>query len=188
MTSAFTGEGLEPLVERIRSAIPWDRQAGDGDDGDVQAHQRPRPLAPGTHRLAGSSCRRESSGSVLRARPWNLAPFSDAEMLTAVGHLSNHGYVSRLTTSSGETRILLAPELLNNVAASIVLQARRNPRNALGRAGRGAVARQRSWFPGARRSRTVADRDVLLDSAVAMFLAHNVCFRDTDASASRARI
>ena len=51
--------------------------------------------------------------------------FTDAEMLTAVGHLANHGYVKRLKTSQGEPRILLAPELLNNLAASFVLEARR---------------------------------------------------------------
>ena len=38
-------------------------------------------------------------------RDWK---FSDDEMLTAVGHLANHGYVSRLKTSQGEPRILLA--------------------------------------------------------------------------------
>ena len=47
-------------------------------------------------------------------------------MLTAVGHLANHGYVTRLKTSRGEPRVLLAPELLNNLAASFVLEARRN--------------------------------------------------------------
>ena len=45
--------------------------------------------------------------------------FTDAEMLAAVGHLVNHGYVALLRNSRGESRILLAPELLNNVAASI---------------------------------------------------------------------
>jgi len=53
--------------------------------------------------------------------------FTDAEMMTAVGHLANYGYVRVLRTSKGEERILLAPELLNNLAASFVLEARRNP-------------------------------------------------------------
>jgi hypothetical protein len=54
--------------------------------------------------------------------------FTDAELLTAVRHLSNHGYVAELRTSRGELRILLAPVLLNNLAASMVLEARRNPK------------------------------------------------------------
>ena len=54
--------------------------------------------------------------------------FTDAEMLTAVGHLENYGYVKRLRTSKGEQRILLQPERLNNLASSFVLEARRNPK------------------------------------------------------------
>ena len=38
---------------------------------------------------------------------WN---FTDDEMLTAVGHLENYGYVKRLRTSKGEVRILLEPK------------------------------------------------------------------------------
>ncbi len=33
--------------------------------------------------------------------------FSDAEMLTALGHLENYGYVKRLRSSQGEERVLL---------------------------------------------------------------------------------
>ena len=36
-------------------------------------------------------------------RNWS---FSDDEMLTAVRHLANHGYVTRLKTSQGEPRVL----------------------------------------------------------------------------------
>ena len=104
-------------------------------------------------------------------------------MLAAVGHLVNHGYVALLRTSGGESRILLAPELLNNVAASIVLEARRNPR------GLGSLEEQRVLsgdyaFPELH-SLATDERDALLDSAVAMFLAHSVCFRETDPLNSR---
>ena len=53
--------------------------------------------------------------------------FTDDEMLSAVGHLANHGYVTRLRRPR-RGAILLAPELLNNLAASFVLEARRNPK------------------------------------------------------------
>jgi hypothetical protein len=36
--------------------------------------------------------------------------------------------VQRLRTSTGELRILLQPEMLNNLASSFVLEARRNPK------------------------------------------------------------
>jgi hypothetical protein len=46
--------------------------------------------------------------------------FSEAELLTALQHLATHGYVSLLRSSQGETFILLVPELLTNLAASVV--------------------------------------------------------------------
>ena len=180
-TSARTGAGLTELIDAVRASIPWDRKPATVTTATFK-RIKDRVLSlrerTGSRVIVSPGELRER----LRADP-GIAPFSDAEMLTAVGHLSNHGYVSRLTTSSGETRILLAPELLNNVAASIVLQARRNPRSL------GALDEERLLANdyGFRELDDLepVDRDVLLDSAVAMFLAHNVCFRDTDASASR---
>ena len=104
--------------------------------------------------------------------------FTDAEMLTAVGHLVNYGYVRVLRTSEGEKRVLLAPELLNNLAASRVLEARRNPK------GLGSLEEKR-LLAGEYEFREVErlseeERDVLLDSAALLFLEHNVCFRETD--------
>ncbi len=117
----------------------------------------------------------------LRQRLQNLDQqwkFTDDEMLTAVGHLSTHGYVAQVQTSRGEPRILLVPELLNNVAASLIIAARANPKG-LGSleeqallAGRYPILEFHGLAPG--------DRDILIDSAAALFLKHNVCFRETD--------
>jgi hypothetical protein len=95
-----------------------------------------------------------------------------------VGHLENYGYVKRLRTSKGEQRILLQPERLNNLASSFVLEARRNPK------GLGALEEKRLLagsydFPELKGLHE-GERDVLLDSAVLLFLEHNVCFRETD--------
>jgi hypothetical protein len=104
--------------------------------------------------------------------------FTDAEMLTAVGHLENYGYVKRLRTSKGEQRILLQPERLNNLASSFVLEARRNPK------GLGALEEKRLLAGGydfpELKGLHEGERDVLLDSAALLFLEHNVCFRETD--------
>ncbi len=99
-------------------------------------------------------------------------------MLTAVGHLENYGYVKRLRTSQVEERILLAPELLNNLAASFVLEARRNVK------GLGALEERRLLageyaFPELEKLPT-DERDILLDAAALLFLEHNVCFREID--------
>lgn len=104
--------------------------------------------------------------------------FTNAEMMTAVGHLANYGYARVLRTSKGEERILLAPELLNNLAASFVLEARRNPK------GLGSLEEKR-LLAGEYQFReldklSAEERDVLLDSAALLFLEYNVCFRETD--------
>jgi hypothetical protein len=99
-------------------------------------------------------------------------------VLTAVGHLENYGYVKRLRTSKGESRVLLQPERLNNLASSFVLEARRNPK------GLGALEEKRLLaggydFPELRHL-PENERDVLLDSAALLFLERHVCFRETD--------
>ncbi len=97
--------------------------------------------------------------------------------------------MTRLTTSNGEPRILLAPELLNNLAASLVLEARKNEK------GLGLLEENRLFSGGylfAERLRGTAviaapleslnatEGDILLDSVVLLFLKHNICFREID--------
>ena len=110
--------------------------------------------------------------------------FTDAEMLTATGHLSNHGYITKLKTSRGELRFLLAPELLNNLAGSFILEARRNQK------GLGALEEDRLLthgysFPEVK-DLADAEKEILLDSAAALFLERNVCFREIDPLNGRA--
>jgi small GTP-binding protein len=176
-TSAATGEGLAELVERMKSLIPWEDKAATvttttfkrikdyvlglkGAESDAQIIVTPEELC----------VRLEATDADWR--------FTDAEMLTAVGHLENYGYVKRLRTSKGEQRILLQPERLNNLASSFVLEARRNPK------GLGALEEKRLLAGGydfpELRDLHEGERDVLLDSAALLFLEHNVCFRETD--------
>lgn len=176
VTSALSGEGLEALVGRIRETIPWERKPATittetfkriKDDVLALREDPDQPVIVSTGQLR----------AILDRDP-DLGTFTDDEMLTAVGHLSNHGYVARLTTSEGDVLTLLAPELLNNVAASIVLEARRDARE-LGSLEEEKVLSNTYRF---RELEELGndDREVLLDAAVAMFLAHNVCFRETN--------
>lgn len=181
-TSALAGDGLPELLDLMRATVRWDA--------------RPTTVTTATFKwikdiVLGLKEEKRREGVILS--PAELREqldgddpgrrFTDAEMLAAVGHLVNHGYVASLRTSGGELRILLAPELLNNVAASIVLSARQNPK------GLGSLEEQRVLagdfeFPELA-ALSEAERHVLLDSAVAMFLKHNVCFRETDPLNSR---
>lgn len=103
--------------------------------------------------------------------------FTDDEMMTAVGHLENHGYVSVLRTSAGAEAILLAPELLVDLASSIFLQADKHPQElgamseAFLLAGEYRFAELETLAPD--------EKQVLVDAAVARFLEHNLCFRET---------
>lgn len=177
-TSAFTGLGIEELVERMKSLIPWDDKPA---TVTTATFKRIKDYVLGLKEVdkTGGECivTPEELRSRLEATDADWQ-FSDAEMLTAVGHLENYGYVKRLRTSKGESRILLQPERLNNLASSFVLEARRNPK------GLGALEEKRLLAGGydfpELRDLPAGERDVLLDSAALLFLEHNVCFRETD--------
>jgi small GTP-binding protein len=176
-TSAKSGEGIEELVRQMYVLIPWDdKPATVTTETFKKIKDFVLDLKEESHRLelilTPEKLRRRLEKTDLK---WK---FNDAEMLTVIGHLENHGYVTRLKTSQGEPRILLAPELLNNLAASFVLEARRNQK------GLGSLEEQRLLsgeykFPELE-NLTEAEQDILLDSAEVLFLEHNVCFRETD--------
>jgi DNA-directed RNA polymerase subunit RPC12/RpoP len=175
-TSALTGEGLEELLARVKSSIVWD---------EMPATVTTKTFKRVKEFVLALKAEPEHKGVLvspaeLRARleatdaEWE---FTDAEMLTAVRHLSNHGYVSVLRGSSGEETILLAPDLLVNLASSFVLEARRNPK------GLGALEEARVLVGEYAFQELVGledgERDVLLDAAVVLFIEHNLCFRET---------
>lgn len=176
-TSAFTGEGVAELIDQMRSLMPW--------------KDKPATVTTTTFKRIKdyilSLKEAESQGHVI-VTPGELRErleatdadwrFTDSEMLTAVGHLENYGYVKYLRTSQGELRVLLQPERLNNLASSLVLQARRNPK------GLGALEEKRLLAGGYAlpelQGMSKGESDVLLDSAALLFLEHAICFRETD--------
>ena len=176
-TSAKRGDGLAELVERIKRQIGWD------DMPATVTTDTFKRIKDYVLHLKEDPARTEvlTDPDEFRRRLQVTDPaweFSDEQMMTAVGHLANYGYVRVLRTSSGECRILLAPDLLNNLAASFIVEARRNPKG-LGAIDEGRLLRGEHPFPeldglGDR------DRQTLLDAATMLFLKHHVCFRETD--------
>jgi WD40 repeat protein len=176
-TSAKEEIGLDELLRRMKDQIPWDQKTATVTtvtfkrikDYVLGLKENPEYkqviVNPQELRI-----RLEQTDS-----EWK---FTDAEMMTAVRHLANYGYVRVLRTSKGQERILLAPELLNNLASSFVLEARRNPK------GLGSLEEKRLLAGGYpfRELETLSEdeRDVLLDSAALLFLGYNVYFRETD--------
>ena len=182
-TSAKTGEGIDELIQQMQNLIPWDAKPA---TVTTETFKRIKDfvlnLKEDSRRLEVILTPEELRQRLERTdSEWK---FSDDEMMTAVGHLANHGYVTRLKTSKGEPRILLAPELLNNLAASFVLEARRNQK------GLGSLEEQRLLSGGYKfpelEKLNEAEKDILLDSAAVLFLEHNICFRETDPLNGRA--
>lgn len=175
-TSAKDSEGIDQLIQRMQGLVDWDSKPPTTTTDTFKRtkdfvlelkEKRRRKLV-----LTPEELRKQLEKT---DRKWR---FTDAEMLTAVGHLANHGYVARLKTSRGEPRILLSSELLNNLAASFVLEARRNVK------GLGSLEEQKLLSGGYQfpelKKLGEAERDILLDSAAVLFLEHNICFRETE--------
>jgi small GTP-binding protein len=175
-TSARTGHGLDELIARMRGQILWEEMPV---TVATTTFKRIKEYVLG---LKEDPARTEVliDPAGLRARLQALDPswsFRDEEMMTAVGHLANHGYVRVLRTSSGTQAILLAPELLNNLVASFVLEARRHP-EGLGALEEARVLGGEYAFPElAELSRH--ERETLLDAATVLFLEHTICFRES---------
>jgi small GTP-binding protein len=175
-TSAFSGEGLDALLETLKSQIPWDEMTATVTTvtfkriKDYVLALKEKPDRKGV--LVSPGALREQLQE--SDEDWR---FTDAEMMTAVGHLETHGYVAVLRSSAGEQHILLTPELLVTLASSIVLLADKHPREL------GAVSETQllqGKFPFAELAGLSSNESqILLDAAVLRFLQHNICFRET---------
>ena len=126
-TSARKGEGLDALLEILKAQIPWEEMTATVTTvtfkriKDHVLALKEKPDRKGV--LVNPLALREQLQAT--DHDWN---FTDAEMMTAVGHLETHGYVAILRSSAGEQHILLTPELLVTLASSIVLLADKHPR------------------------------------------------------------
>ena len=173
-TSALRGDGIDQLIARMTEEIVWD---------DITATSTTaafREIKDFILNLKAGSAgdrlllRIEDIQALLNAH--SVESFTVSQISTALQQLAKHGYVQNLRTASGTRRILLAPDLLNNLAASLILEARRNPKG-LGALDEAKLVANAYDFPELR-SLAPDDRQELLDSAVVMFLERNLCFRE----------
>ena len=175
-TSAKTNVGVDGLLERIQQQIDWDA--------------RPTTITTQTFKRVKNyvlSLKADAERTNVLVSPERLRElleatdsdwqFSDAEMIGAVGHLQNHGYVTILRRSSEEQSILLAPDLLINLAASYMLRAQSNEKG-LGALEESRVLRNEYKFPEVERLSS-EERDTLLNAVTELFLNHNICFRES---------
>ena len=176
LTSAKRGKGMNELIQRIKDQISWDEMMRHGYDRHVQANQGLGAPPEGGPRTARGANR---SGGPAPAAPGDRPELGldCAHMTAAIEHLANYGYVKMIRTSSGALRLLLAPDVLNNLAALFVLEARRNPQG-LGAMDEGLILAGSYNFPEIR-GLAELDRQTLLHAATTLFLRHNLCFRES---------
>jgi WD40 repeat protein len=172
-TSALAGVGLADLLARMRDQVAWDRMPSTVTTTTFKRIKEfVLALKEGEQVILDLDALRKRLQKT--DATWE---FTDDELVTAAGHLAKHGYIQFLRTAAGERRILLRPDLLNRLASSIVLEARRNPKG-LGAVDEAALRSGQYRFP--EMDRLAAwDQAVLLDAAVVLFLEHNLCFRET---------
>ncbi len=175
-TSAKTGEGLDELIQQIKSQIPWDEMT---TTVTTITFKRIKDyvlaLKEKTDRKGVLVQPVELRQQLQETDPdWQ---FTDAEIMTAVGHLETHGYVTILKSSAGDSHILLTPDLLVDLASSIVLVADKHPRE-LGAISENELLQGKYNFDELEGLKE-ADKQILFDAAVLRFLEHNVCFRET---------
>lgn len=177
LTSAKSGEGIEKLTQWMHNIIPWDEKPA---TITTKTFKRIKDFVLDLKEKSGNQDVILTPNELRKRleRTDSKWQFSDEEMMTSVGHLENHGFVKWLKTSQGEPYVLLNPELLNNLAASFVLEARQNQK------GLGSLEEQRLLsgeykFPELE-NLFKDEKDLLLNSTIKLFLKHNVCFREAD--------
>jgi small GTP-binding protein len=175
-TSAKSGEGLDTLLETLKAQIPWAEMTATVTTvtfkriKDYVLALKEQPDRKGV--LVSPLALRQQLQAT--DKDWR---FTDAEMMTAVGHLETHGYVAVLRSSAGEQHILLAPDLLVNLAASIMMLADKNPRE-LGAVSETELLQGKYTFDEFKWL-DKPEQQILLDAAILRFLQHNICVRET---------
>lgn len=170
-TSALSGDGLDQLVEKLKALVPWNALTAVVTTVTFKAIKdlvlSLKEPGSAVNLLIATSAELRSAG---------LPDVDEDELWAAIRNLEASGFVKVLRTASADRVVLLKPELLNNLAASMVLVARSNDRG-LGAIDEGRLA------AGAYRLPEVDglpddDRRLLVDAAVVLFIERNVCFRE----------
>ena len=174
-TSAKSGDGLEQLLSILREQIPWDETT---TTVTTRTFKRIKDFV--------LTLKEKTEQKNILVSPAELRQqlqatdeswqFSDAEMMTATGHLETHGYVTILKSSSGDQFILLKPDLLVTLASSVLLLADKNPRE-LGAVNESELLQGVNAYEELQ-GLAEAEQQILLDAAILRFLEHNICFRE----------
>lgn len=179
-TSAKTGEGLPKLLDTIKAQISW--------------NEMPATVTSKTFKIIKEyilklkeklNCVDNKTNEIL-VTPERLTKlisdehkeltFTESEMITAVKHLENHGYIAILKQTTGDVIILLSPDVIVNLASSLVLEARRNSRGLGSLEEEVLLNNGYDFYELKKLSDT--EQTILIDAATYLFIGHNICFRE----------
>lgn len=96
---------------------------------------------------------------------------------TVLRALRNQGFIELLDGGTGHQFVLLSPDVMIGLASSVILEARRNQRG-LGALNERDLLEGR-YALGELNGLNLEDRNIMLDSAVLLFVKANVCFRES---------
>jgi len=185
-TSAQTGQGIPELLASIKQQVNWEEMPTTVTNEvfkaikDVVLTTLSQPVHIEGDQASETPRRLLISPDELRKHVTTQHPdlsFSSDETAAAIAHLAKHGYASVLRRSTGEKIILLDPDRLNNLAASFVLEARRDAKG-LGVLEESRVMNGAYDFPELR-GLDENESGILLDAATAIFIKNHICFRET---------
>jgi small GTP-binding protein len=176
-TSALDGTNLDVLMERIREEIDWEQVTTIVTTRSFKLikqlvlslkERKQRQVVPEIL-LTYDELRDE-------LRRFDAKVDID-DITLAVRHLAKYGYVNVLKPAKGTETVLLYPEMLNNLAASLILEARRNDKG-LGALDESKLLHREYSFD-VIRDLAPREQQILLDAAASMFISNNLCFRET---------
>ncbi|CAH0140606.1 MULTISPECIES: TIR domain-containing protein [unclassified Pedobacter] len=174
-TSASTNEGLDDLMTKIRSLIPWNSFSMTITTVTFKIiKEYILALKENTSQQSVLVTYEDLERAILKAKPEMM--FEQDEFVSAVRHLENHGYVSVIQNSRREDFILLFPDLIINLASSVILEARKNPKG-LGVLEENRLLDDKYAFPELD-ALSVTERKIIIDATVSLFLKKAICFRE----------
>src|SRR5205085_363249 len=169
-----TGEGLDALREKIRTLISWDRLRETTEINALNLVKR-KVLELKEIAGAGDSIIHSSNLRAMILESENTE-FSEIEIQASLRLIRKHGHIEVLPGSSSGFFVLLDPQLLIDVASSVVNLAERDSR------GLGALSETRLLRGDISLSELeMLDKTrqrLLVEDVIARLINHEICFRE----------
>lgn len=176
-TSAETGKGIDELLRLMQKQLNWDNLTTNTTTSVFQS------IKNFVHKLKELYIECKDHDILLDksdfinklSDEYPNKQFDIDEIIGNLKYLEIHNHIRVLQTVDSNEKILLMPELLNNLAASFVLTARSDPQG-LGSLEEHRVIHNEYDFKELVSLKT-EDQNILLDGAISLLVEKNICYR-----------